>query len=58
MQFQNAYKRSEQVITVKKVDQNRSDFYVDLTTSLRIIESNQMLISLLLKSGKLYEANL
>ena len=31
------------------VDQGRSDFYVVLTMSLRVLESKQMLISLLFK---------
>ena len=46
-QFQNAYEKSEQTITLKMVDQGRSDFYFVLTMKLCILESKQMLISLL-----------
>ena len=48
------------MITLKKVDQSRSDFYVDLTMSLCILESKQMLISFIIESNnrlysKLYD---
>ena len=53
------------MITLKLVDQGRSDFYVGLTMSICVLESKQMLIILLYsfkirytKSGKLYEADL
>ena len=47
VQFQNAYEKSEQAITLKMVDQGRYDFNVVLSMSLCILESKQMSISLL-----------
>ena len=45
VQFQNAYEKSEQVITLKMVDQRRLDFYVVLTMSLCILESEQISVN-------------
>ena len=42
VQFQNAYEKSEYTITLKMVDQGRSDFYVVLTKNLCILESKQL----------------
>ena len=50
VQFQNAYEKSEYKITLKMVDQGRSDFYVVLTMSLCVLKSKQMLISLLFQA--------
>ena len=40
VQFQNAYEKSEHTITLKMVDQGRSDFYVVLTRSHTRIKTN------------------